>query len=78
MLRVGALLLGLLAPAPHARANDILDALRAALAPADGPWLFFVTVNLETGETRFATTIEEHNANVALFQQYLREHPEGK
>ena len=29
MLRVGALLLGLLAPAPHARANDILDALRA-------------------------------------------------
>ena len=54
------------------------DALRAALAPADGPWLFFVTVNLETGETRFATTAEEHNANVELFQQYLREHPEGQ
>lgn len=58
--------------------NPGADALRAALAPADGPWLYFVTVNLETGETRFATTIEEHNANVALFQQYLREHPEGK
>lgn len=53
------------------------DALRAALAPADGPWLFFVTVNLETGETRFATTGAEHQANVALFQQYLREHPQG-
>ncbi|MEZ0492945.1 endolytic transglycosylase MltG [Kineococcus sp. TBRC 1896] len=51
-------------------------ALQAALNPADGPWLFFVTVNLQTGETRFATTIAEHNANVALFQQYLREHPE--
>jgi UPF0755 protein len=54
------------------------DALRAALAPADGPWLFFVTVNLETGETRFATTGAEHDANVKLFQQYLREHPEGQ
>jgi len=52
------------------------DALRAAVAPADGTWSFFVTVNLETGETRFATTAEEHNANVALFQQYLRDHPE--
>ena len=52
------------------------DALRAAEQPADGPWLYFVTVNLETGETRFATTGAEHDANVKLFQQYLREHPE--
>ncbi|WP_370439956.1 endolytic transglycosylase MltG [Kineococcus halophytocola] len=51
-------------------------ALRAAMNPAEGPWLYFVTVNLETGETRFATTGAEHAANVKLFQQYLREHPE--
>ncbi|NYD20829.1 endolytic transglycosylase MltG [Kineococcus aurantiacus] len=51
------------------------DALRAALTPADGPWLYFVTVDLQTGETRFATTAAEHAANVALFQQYLRDHP---
>lgn len=56
--------------------NPGADALRAALSPADGTWLYFVTVNLQTGETRFATTIAEHNANVALFQQYLKDHPE--
>lgn len=48
-------------------------ALRAALQPAEGPWLFFVTVNPDTGETRFAETAEEHQANVAEFQQWLRE-----
>ncbi|WP_170126984.1 endolytic transglycosylase MltG [Kineococcus rhizosphaerae] len=52
------------------------DALRAALAPADGTWLYFVTVDLQTGETRFATTPAEHDANVKLFQQYLKDHPE--
>lgn len=45
-------------------------ALEAALDPADGDWLFFVVVNLETGETRFASTGEEHQANVAVLQAY--------
>ena len=35
----------------------------AALSPADGPWLFWVTVNPDTGETLFAVTNAEHNAN---------------
>jgi UPF0755 protein len=48
-------------------------ALTAALAPADGDWLFFVAVNLETGDTRFAKTAEEHQANVAILQQYCRD-----
>lgn len=50
-------------------------ALEAATSPAAGDWLYFVTVNLETGETRFATTIEEHEANVALFQQWCQANP---
>jgi UPF0755 protein len=33
-------------------------AMRAALNPADGDWLYWVTVNLETGETKFAETSE--------------------
>lgn len=37
-------------------------ALDAVAAPADGPWLFFVAVNLATGETVFSETIEEHEA----------------
>lgn len=51
------------------------DALRAALNPTPGTWLYFVTVNLETGETRFETTDAEFQADVALWQAYLRDHP---
>ncbi|GAB7189802.1 endolytic transglycosylase MltG [Kineococcus sp. NUM-3379] len=50
-------------------------ALRAALNPEPGPWLFFVTVDPETGETRFAETKAEHDANVEVFRAWLREHP---
>lgn len=46
------------------------SAIKAAAAPTAGPWLYFVTVNPTSGETRFATTFEEHQANVRLFQQW--------
>lgn len=48
-------------------------ALAAALNPPEGNWLYFVAVNPETGETRFAATPEEHAQNVELFRQWLRE-----
>lgn len=48
------------------------QALRAALDPPPGEWLYFVAVNPETGETRFAETLEEHQANVELFREWLR------
>ncbi|WP_207798445.1 endolytic transglycosylase MltG [Klenkia marina] len=51
------------------------EALQAVLNPTPGDWLYFVVVNPDTGDTRFAATLEEHNANVALFQQWLRENP---
>ncbi len=47
-------------------------AIKAALTPADGPWLFFVTTNPSTGETKFATTYAEHLRNVELFRAYCR------
>ena len=53
------------------------DAIAAALRPADGTWLYFVAVNPDTGETRFATTAEEHAANVKLFQQWLADQDKG-
>jgi UPF0755 protein len=53
------------------------EALRAVLSPASGDWLFFVVVNPDTGETRFAVTADEHEKNVALFQAWLRAHPGG-
>lgn len=49
--------------------------IAAAASPADGPWLFFVTVNPASGETRFATTTREHQANVNLFNKWCRDHP---
>lgn len=57
-----------LPPGPISNPGE--TALSAALHPADSDALFFVTVNPETGDTRFAATLEEHNANVALFQQW--------
>jgi UPF0755 protein len=52
------------------------DAINAALHPADGPWLFFVTVNLDTGETVFSTTADEHAAAVEQLQQWWADHPD--
>ncbi|HEY9365324.1 MAG TPA: endolytic transglycosylase MltG [Agromyces sp.] len=45
-------------------------AINAAIHPADGSWLFFVPVNLATGETVFSTTVEEHEAAVARLQEW--------
>lgn len=46
--------------------------LEAALAPAEVPYLYFVSRN--DGSHIFATTLEEHNRNVRRFQiEYFRE-----
>ena len=50
-------------------------ALEAAGNPAKGKWLFFVTVNLDTGETKFADTPEAHLKNVAQFQAWCQANP---
>jgi hypothetical protein len=50
-------------------------AIEAALAPESHDYLYFVTVDPDSKETRFAKTGEEHNQNVALFQQWCQSHP---
>ena len=62
-----------LPPGPIGNPGDV--AIDAALNPADGPWLYFVTVNLATGETVFSATLAEHEAAVQQFLQYLEENP---
>ncbi|WP_159498685.1 endolytic transglycosylase MltG [Microbacterium sp. 18062] len=52
-------------------------AIAAALAPADGPWLYFVTVNLDTGETVFTSTASEHEQAVEQWRAWCREHPDS-
>jgi peptidoglycan lytic transglycosylase G len=63
-----------LPPGPIGNPGDL--AIDAAIHPADGPWLFFVTVNLDTGETVFSATVDEHDAAVQQFLAWLEEHPE--
>lgn len=46
--------------------------IQAALNPTPGPWLYWVVVNLRTGETDFATTYAEHLANVAKYRAYCQ------
>lgn len=53
-------------------------AIKAALSPATGKWLFFVTVNLATGETKFANTYAEHQKNADAFNRWLDAHPSYK
>lgn len=51
-------------------------AIEAALRPADGDWLYFVTINLKTGETIFSETFAEHERAAQLFYAWLRANPE--
>ncbi|TCC08200.1 endolytic transglycosylase MltG [Kribbella soli] len=50
------------------------DELRAAINPAQGSWLYFTLVNLDTGETAFASSAEEHQANVEKLQTWCQAH----
>ncbi len=45
-------------------------AIRAALAPAKGTWLYFVTTNPDTGVTKFATSYAQHLKNKAEFDRW--------
>lgn len=59
-----------LPPGPIEAPGDA--AIQAASNPADGDWLFYVTVNLETGETKFTEDYDEF----LTFKQELRDYCE--
>lgn len=46
-------------------------AIEAALEPAKGKWLYFVTVNPDTGETKFAKTYGEFLTYKKEFQDFI-------
>jgi UPF0755 protein len=56
-----------LPPGPIDSPGD--DAIQAALHPADGPWLWYVTVDLKTGETKFTDDYD-------TFQEFKQEYIE--
>jgi UPF0755 protein len=47
-------------------------AIEAALRPAEGSWLYFVTINPDTGETVFNDSYEQHLVSKRIFQQWCR------
>lgn len=49
-------------------------AIKAALNPTRGPWLYFVTTNPSNGKMSFATSYAQHQRNVAKFRAYCRSH----
>ena len=50
-------------------------AIDAVMNPAPGKWLYFVSVNLETGETVFTETYEQHLKAVAQWLKWMKENP---
>ncbi|KOG34551.1 endolytic transglycosylase MltG [Streptomyces resistomycificus] len=54
-----------LPPTPVANPGE--DAMRAAITPTPGDWLYFVTV--KPGDTRFTADYAEHQRNVAEFNR---------
>ncbi|WP_199833384.1 MULTISPECIES: endolytic transglycosylase MltG [Streptomyces] len=57
-----------LPPTPIANPGE--DAMRAAIDPTPGDWLYFVTV--KPGDTRFTADYAEHQRNVAEFNRLAR------
>lgn len=54
-----------LPPTPISNPGD--DAIEAAMHPEDGDWLYFVTTDLKTGETKFTSSYDE-------FEKYVQEY----
>lgn len=56
-------------------ANPGRAAIEATLNPTPGDWLYFVAVNLDTGESVFTVTLAEHEAAVVQLNQWCRANP---
>lgn len=62
-----------LPPAPIS--NPGIEVIEASYNPPEGDWLYFVTTNLETGETKFSTTLDEHNVYVQELRDWVAANP---
>lgn len=60
-----------LPPGPIAAAGE--SSIQAANDPASHDYLFFVTVNLDTGETMYAENYDQHVNNVAVLNAWYAE-----
>lgn len=62
-----------LPPSPIGAVSE--EVIKATLHPEKGNWLYFTTVNLDTGETKFASTKAEQDQLVEEFRQFCKDNP---
>lgn len=55
---------------PTPIANPGTGALKAVLDPPEGDWIYFITVNLDTGETRFTADYTEFSKWVTEYKEW--------
>jgi UPF0755 protein len=60
---------------PTPIANPGAAAIRAVMNPAEGNYIFWVTINLATGETIFTDTYAEHQVYVAQLREWQAANP---
>ncbi|GAA4109953.1 hypothetical protein GCM10022249_08630 [Enteractinococcus coprophilus] len=53
-----------------------IDALDAAAAPKDSDYYYWITTNIETGETKFSSTYEQHQGYQQEYRAYCDDNPE--
>ena len=59
---------------PGPISNPGSEAMEAAVTPTKSDYLFWVVTDPDKGTTAYAKTAEEHQANVAKFQQWCQDH----
>lgn len=62
-----------LPPGPIASPGAL--AIEATMRPAQGSWLYFVAINLITGETVFSDTLAQHERAAEIYRKWLRDNP---
>jgi len=63
---------------PGPISNPGKDSLDAAVKPAKGDWLYFVTVNPDTGETKFSETYAQFLEDSQEFKAWCAANPKAK
>ena len=61
-----------LPPGPIGSPGD--EAIQAVMHPESGDWLYFVTVNMDTGETRFSDNPDQFNRDVKEYKAWESQH----
>ncbi|MCI7551252.1 MAG: endolytic transglycosylase MltG [Actinomycetaceae bacterium] len=61
---------------PTPISNPGKEVIEASLNPPEGDWLYFVTVNLDSGETLFTNNFADHQKNVQALRDWMAANPQ--